>query len=266
VEDRHRAILTLAREQGRIEVDALAAQFEVSAQTIRKDLNLLCTGGQLVRVHGGAEFPSGVENVEYEARRRIAADQKAAIGRAVAGLIPDNASLFINIGTTTEAVGQALLRHEGLMAITNNINVANAMRVRENCEVIIAGGVVRGSDGGIVGEAAVDFIKQFRVDYAVIGASAIDADGALLDFDFREVKVAQAIISNARHVILAADSTKFERSAPVRIADLRQITTFVTDRCASPQIRDICAAHDVALIETTGTRHTNGPGENHVPR
>ena len=106
------------------------------------------------------------------------------------------------------------------MVITNNINVANRMRVYPGIEVVIAGGVVRGSDGGIVGEAAVDFIKQFKVDYAVIGASAIDHDGALLDFDFREVKVAQAIIANARHVILVSDSTKFERTAPVRIGHL----------------------------------------------
>ena len=117
------------------------------------------------------------------------------------------------------------------MVITNNINVANRMRVYPSIEVVIAGGVVRGSDGGIVGEAAVDFIKQFKVDYAVIGASAIDHDGALLDFDFREVKVAQAIIANARHVILVSDATKFERTAPVRIGHLCQVDTFITDRC-----------------------------------
>ena len=177
----------------------------------------MCDQRLLTRIHGGALFPSGIENMEYEARRKIAADEKEAIGLAAARLIPDHASLFINIGTTTEAVSKALLDHDGLMVITNNINVANRMRVYPSIEVVIAGGVVRGSDGGIVGEAAVDFIKQFKVDYAVIGASAIDHDGALLDFDFREVKVAQAIIANARHVILVADSTKFERTAPVRI-------------------------------------------------
>jgi DeoR family glycerol-3-phosphate regulon repressor len=110
--------------------------------------------------------------------------------------------------------------------------------------------VVRGTDGGIVGEAAVDFIRQFKVDFAVIGASAIDDDGALLDFDFREVKVAQAIIANARHVILVSDSTKFERTAPVRIAHLSQVHTFVTDRCLPESIRRICRDNDVQLIET----------------
>lgn len=249
MEDRHREIVSLAQARGRVQVEDLASHFKVSAQTIRKDLNFLYERGQLVRIHGGAEFPSGIENVEYTARRLIAANEKAAIGRAVADLIPDNASLFINIGTTTESVGDALVGHKGLMVITNNINVANKMRVHKECEVVIAGGVVRGSDGGIVGEAAVDFIRQFKVDYAVIGTSALDEDGALLDYDFREVKVAQAIIANARHVILAADSTKFERSAPVRIAHLSQITTFVTDLCNSASVRKICADNDVRLIE-----------------
>ena len=249
---RHSEIMQLAKEHGRVLVDDLAAQFGVTPQTIRKDLNDLCEQRLLSRIHGGALFPSGIVNVEYEARRKIASDEKDAIGLAAARLIPDNASLFINIGTTTEAVSKALLDHDGLMVITNNINVANRMRAYPTIEVVIAGGVVRGSDGGIVGEAAVDFIKQFKVDYAVIGASAIDHDGALLDFDFREVKVAQAIIANARHVVLVADSTKFERTAPVRIGHLSQVDTFITDRCDLPGIKDICREAEVDLVQTAG--------------
>ncbi|TDR35126.1 DeoR family transcriptional regulator [Aquamicrobium defluvii] len=247
---RHAEILQMAKDKGRVLVDDLAAHFAVTPQTIRKDLNDLCERRLLSRVHGGALFPSGIENMEYEARRKIAADEKDAIGKAAAALIPDSASLFINIGTTTEAVSKALLDHSGLMVITNNINVANRMRVYPSIEVVIAGGVVRGSDGGVVGEAAVDFIRQFKVDYAVIGASAIDHDGALLDFDFREVKVAQAIIANARHVILVSDRTKFERTAPVRIGHLSQVNTFITDRCDIDSVRRICTESDVSLIET----------------
>jgi DeoR family glycerol-3-phosphate regulon repressor len=249
-EDRQAQIVEFAKAHGRVAVDDLATRFAVTPQTIRKDLSDLDTSGLLRRVHGGAVFPSGVENMEYEARRQIAREEKEAIGVAAAAIIPNNASLFINIGTTTEAVGGALLDHSGLMVITNNINVANRMRVYPALEVVIAGGVVRTSDGGIVGEAAVDFINQFKVDYAVIGVSAIDDDGALLDFDFREVKVAQAIIANARHVILVSDSTKFERTAPVRIAHLSQVDTFITDRCTSDAIRAICAEADVTLVET----------------
>ena len=247
---RHSEIIQLAKDQGRVLVEDLASHFQVTPQTIRKDLNDLCDQRLLTRIHGGALFPSGIENLEYESRRKIAADEKEAIGKAAARLIPDNASLFINIGTTTEAVSKALLDHTGLMVITNNINVANRMRVYPAIEVVIAGGVVRGSDGGVVGEAAVDFIRQFKVDYAVIGVSAIDHDGALLDFDYREVKVAQAIIANARHVILVADKTKFERNAPVRIGHLRQVNTFITDRCEIGSVRALLQEAEVQLIET----------------
>ena len=249
--ERHRQILELARQHNGVAVDALATHFGVSVQTIRKDLNQLCEQRQLTRVHGGAMLPSGVENLEYEARRRIAAEAKDAIGRAAADLIPNDTSLFINIGTTTEAVSQALLDHAGLMVVTNNINVANRMRVYPRFEVVIAGGVVRPSDGGVVGEAAAGFFSQFKVDYAVIGASALDEEGALLDFDYREVKVAQAIIANARHVILVADQGKFSRSAPVRIARIDQIGSFVTDHCPSDAFRQHCRQAGVTLIETS---------------
>lgn len=243
--------MDIAKTQGRVLVDELATRFNVTPQTIRKDLNDLCDGRMLTRIHGGALFPSGNENLQYEARRSMASAEKQAIGKAAAALIPDNSSLFINIGTTTEAVSEALTGHSELMVITNNINVANRLRLFSSVEVVIAGGVVRCSDGGIVGEAAVDFIRQFKVDFAVIGVSAIDEDGALLDFDYREVKVAQAIIANARHVILVSDGSKFERTAPVRIGHLSQVNTFITDHCPLPGIREICAENDVRLIETS---------------
>jgi len=250
---RQNTILEIARHSGRVMVDELAQRFEVTPQTIRKDLNELCDRRLLTRIHGGAVLSSGVENVGYDARRMIASEEKEAIGRAAAARIPDQASLFINIGTTTEAVARALLQHSGLMVITNNLNVASLMRAYPQIEVVIAGGVVRPSDGGVVGEAAVDFIRQFKVDIAVVGASAIDEDGSLLDYDYREVRVAQAIISNTRKVMLVCDSSKFERSAPVRIGHLSQITTFVTDRCEPEGIRRICMEGGVELVEALGS-------------
>jgi DeoR family glycerol-3-phosphate regulon repressor len=149
------------------------------------------------------------------------------------------------------------------MVITNNLNVASLMRAYPRIEVVVAGGVVRHADAGIIGEAAVDFIRQFKVDFAVIGASAIDEDGALLDYDYSEVRVAQAIISNARHVMLVCDATKFERSAPVRIAHISQVNTFVTDRCTSESVRRVCAESAVELVETASpaeAEHENGEG------
>ena len=240
-------IMALARQHGRVDVDGLALHFMVTPQTIRKDLNDLCDRRLLNRQHGGATYPSGVTNYAYEARRLLAADGKRGIGLKAASLIPDHSSVIINIGTTTEQVAMALRGHSGLMVVTNNINAANILREVQSAEVVIAGGLVRHTDGGVVGEAAVDFMRQFRVDYAVIGTSAIDQDGTLLDFDLREVKVAQAIIETARETILVADAMKFERRAPVRIGHLEQIDVFVTDQPPPTEIVAICEANEVRI-------------------
>ncbi len=240
-------IVALAKIEGRVNVEDLAERFGVTPQTIRKDLNELCDRGVLARYHGGAAPSSGVANFGYEARRQLAPEAKRAIGAAAANMIPDGASVLINIGTTTEQVAMALRGRQGLMVITNNINVANTLQGQDAIEVIVAGGVLRHADGGIVGEAAVDFIRQFRVDYAVIGTSAIDPDGTLLDYDYREVKVAKAIIDCARHSILVADSMKYDRSAPVRIGHISELDYFVTDIAPPEPIRQVCDDNGVHI-------------------
>ena len=177
---RQSQIITLLRQSGRVAVEDLAAHFSVALQTIRRDLNELSEAGQVVRVHGGAIVASGVENLAYEARQLVAHDQKRLIGEAAARLIPDNSSLFINIGTTTEEVAKALSRHSGLLVITNNLHVASELHRSRAIEIFLTGGTVRQSDGGIVGAITVEQIEQFRVDFAVIGTSAIDQTGTLL--------------------------------------------------------------------------------------
>lgn len=245
---RQMAIVALARSDGRVNVDDLALKFEVTPQTIRKDLAQLGERGLLQRFHGGAVLASGIANIGYEARRNLATDEKRRIGLAAAALVPDGSSLFINIGTTTEQVAKGLRDKQGLLTITNNIHVINILQGCEQVEIIVAGGVVRHADGGIIGEAAVDFIHQFKVDYAVIGTSAIDPDGSLLDFDYREVKVAKAIMACARRTILVADAMKFERTAPVRLGHISQVQYFVTDVAPPEGLAAICRDSGVEIV------------------
>lgn len=246
--DRQNRILLLTRDNGRVDVEELSATFSVSSQTIRKDLNELCDKQLLQRVHGGAIVGSGIENVSYEVRRLLAPDAKKAIGECAAKLIPNNSSLLINIGTTTEQVAHSLHDHQGLLVITNNINAVNIVKSFLGIDLIVAGGQVRRSDGGIVGVAAVNFISQFKVDYAIIGVSAIDEDGSLLDYDFREVSVARAIISNARNIVLVADAMKLERGAPIRVGHISEITTLVTDEPLPNKLQNICSESSVQVL------------------
>lgn len=226
---RQNDIMRRVQEQGFVTIDVLAREFDMTPQTIRRDINQLCAGGLLRRHHGGAGLPSSVENVAYRARRVMQQEAKQRIARTLARHLPDHASLFITLGTTTEEIAKALIHHQGLRVITNNLNVAAILSDNPSFQVIIAGGVVRSRDRGITGEATIDFISQFRVDYAIIGISGIASDGVLLDFDYQEVRVAQAIMGHSRRVWLATDQTKFGRNAMVRVAHLEQLDTLFTD-------------------------------------
>src|SRR5271156_3088235 len=249
---RQSEIVAVLRQSGRVAVEDLATQFGVTLQTIRRDLNELSEAKVAVRVHGGAIIAPGVATLAYEARQLVAHEPKRLIGEGAARLVPDNASLLINIGPTTEEVAKALAGHSGLLVITNNLHVANELHRNKSIEVIITGGSLRQGDGGIVGAVTVAQIQQFRVDIAIIGTSAIDSSGTLLDFDVREVEISRAIIEHARKIVLVADSSKFSRSAPVRIAHLSEIDVFVTDRLPSPAIAELCQRCDVEVIETGG--------------
>ena len=227
-------ILALARRHGHVRVDDLVGRVGVTPQTIRRDLAELERAGKLERVHGGAVLPSATRNIAYEERRALNAGAKTRIAEICAGLIPADSSLFLNIGTTTEAVARALLHHRNLMVVTNNLNIAMILAANPAAQGIVTGGRARGADGGLVGALAVDCVERFKLDHAVIGCSAIDGGGDLLDFDPEEVAVSKAILDQSRNRILVADQTKLGRPAPIRIGALEQIDTVVTD-AALPQ-------------------------------
>ena len=233
-------LLNTVRSRGSITVEQLAEMLGVTLQTVRRDVQRLADEGLLARFHGGVRVPSSTtENIGYRQRETLHAEGKARIARRVAELVPNDCSLILNIGTTTEAIAKALLRHTGLRVITNNLNVASILSDNPACEVIVAGGSVRLRDRAIVGEATVDFIRQFKVDIALIGVSSIEDDGTLRDFDLREVKVAQTIIAQAREVWLAADASKFNRPAMIELAKLSQIDRLFTDAAPPPPFPEL---------------------------
>lgn len=226
---RQQALVDCVQREGFVSVDKLAALFQVTHQTIRRDINLLADLNMLRRYHGGASLASSAENTAYKARQGLLLEEKRRVAALVAQYIPDHATLFINLGTTTEEVARALAQHRGLRVITNNMNVATIMRNYPDAEVIVTGGVVRARDGGLTGEAAVDFISQFQVDFGIIGISGIEMDGTLREFDYREVRVSEAIIRHSRTVFLATDHSKFGRPALVRLGHLSEIDVLFTD-------------------------------------
>jgi DeoR family glycerol-3-phosphate regulon repressor len=249
---RHPEILEIARRQGKVTVDGLAGHFGVTLQTIRRDLTDLAEAGRLERVHGGAVLPSGTTNIGYEERRSLNLSAKQAIARACGEAIPNGISLFLNIGTSTEAVAQELLHHENLLVVTNNMNVAKILVANPSCEILVTGGQLRRADGGLIGNMAADTIRQFKFDFAVIGCSALDRDGDLLDFDIQEVTVSQTILCQSRKTILVSDHTKFARTAPARIASLRDVDTFYTDKALPGTLAESCREWGTDVRIVTG--------------
>ncbi len=245
---RQTEILKHLKYAGSATVDELAEIFHATPQTIRKDLTVLSAANEISRFHGGAALLAGTVYTGFEARREIARTEKEKIGEALAARIPNNSSVILNAGTTTEAAIPHLEHHLGLKVVTDSVHLADKLRQISGVEVMIPAGVVRGSDGVVLGESAVEFISQFRADFAIVGAAAIAADGALLDYDLREASVTRAIIAAARHVFLAADCRKFGHGAPVCFGHLDQIDTLITDTGASTAFIETCKKNGVEVV------------------
>ncbi len=239
--DRRQSILEDVRNEGRVTTDALARRYRVTVQTLRRDLAEMEQAGLITRTHGGAVPRSSVANIGYADRQVLNADAKRRIAQQAAELIPDRASVFLDIGTSVEAVAEALLRHDGLVVITNNLRAASILADNPSAEVIVAGGVLRRSDAGLVGEQTVAFLRQFKPDFAILSASALDEDGDFLDFDFREVQVSRTAQARSRRSVLVADASKFRRQAPVMIGSLAEIDDFVTDAPLNAALAGKCA-------------------------
>lgn len=237
---RQQEILEIARKEGKVTVDGLAEKYNVTVQTIRRDLSDLADSGRLERVHGGAVLASGVVNILYEERRRLNEDAKKSIAVKCAQAIPHNASVFMNIGTSTEAVAHEMLDHQNLLVVTNNLNIAHILSANQTCKIILTGGELRRTDNGIVGNLTADMVKQFKFDHSVLGCSAIDDDGDLLDFDGQEIMVSRVAIQRSRQVMVVADSIKFQRKAPLMICSLRDVDLLFTNVPIPDVLKSTC--------------------------
>lgn len=245
---RHQEIIELVQAQGFVSTEELVERFDVSPQTIRRDLNELVEANKLRRNHGGATIATSSENSSYHTRQVSYQNEKEKVAMALVQHIPDGATLFIDIGTTPEAIARALMvNHHQLRVVTNNLNVATMLMSKPDFSIILAGGEVRNKDGGVTGEATLDFISQFRLDFGILGISGIDYDGSLLDFDYHEVRVKRAIIENSRSVFLAVDHSKFGRNAMVKLGTLADVDLVITDQTPPKEIEAFAKENEVTI-------------------
>lgn len=226
---RQREILTLVQELGFTTIETLAERFGVSAQTVRREIIRLQAGNFLQRFHGGAGLASGGIRSAYAQKLTVAPEGKRRIGRAVAELVPPGASVFLDVGTTVEAVARALLDKPGLRVVTASVSVAQIFCNAGIFDIVVTGGTTRGANGSLVGQAAVASILNFRFDCAVLGLGGFDEDGAPMDFDLEKIAVRQAAIGRASRAIFVADRSKFDQVGTARIAAPGPGTLVVVD-------------------------------------
>lgn len=236
---RQQQILAIVQQVGFSTIETLAERFGVSAQTVRRDIIQLQASNYLQRFHGGAGLATRGFRSAYAQKLTVSPQGKQRIGTAVAGIVPAGASIFLDVGTTVEAVARALVGKPDLRIVTASVSVAQILCQHGVFDVAVTGGSTRGANGSLVGEAAVACIMGLRFDYAVLGFGGFDDDGAPMDFDLEKIAVRQAAISRAGMVLGVADSSKFDQTGTARIADPRAFGMIVTD--AEPPAR-LCAA------------------------
>ena len=223
-------IQQLAQERGGVSVGALAEMLGVSMQTIRRDLDVLCDGETLRRVHGRIELAEDRLNTPFDQRAGTNLVGKRAIGEAVASKIPDGATLFLSIGSTALSVARSLHRRKQLTVITNNLSAAMALSEEVSNRIILPGGEIRLPDRDFVGEEVVAFFQRYRADYAIFGTAGVDVDGKLLEFHQSEVRATEQMRRNAQTSVLAIDRSKFGRLAPAVGCNLADIDLIICDR------------------------------------
>lgn len=248
VTERQKLILSLVTERGFASISKLAGVLRISEQTARRDVMALADRGLVTRVHGGAGLPVGPGDTDYDQRRGKFPAEKQRIARALARRIPDGATVFIDIGTTMEAVAVALLNHRHLTVITNHLSVATILSRRSEFQVILAGGILRHNDQATTGEATREFLERFRVGYGIFGIGGLSPEGDLLDFDFRDIGVSTTAMRISRRKYVALDHSKFDSAAMVLIGDIREVDAVFTDAPPPDMIRSLLAAHDVELV------------------
>ncbi|WP_373237483.1 DeoR/GlpR family DNA-binding transcription regulator [Cohaesibacter celericrescens] len=227
---RQQQILELVDRVGFVTIEALAESFKVSAQTIRREIITLDSKGILQRFHGGAGRANGTDKLrlghEYKSQQEHL--EKEIIAKQVTQHIASGDTLYIDVGTTMERVAQELNKFDQLTILTNSILVATKFdHARHSVNVL--GGEIAGQDGSLVGEQAVQQLRNLRLDHALIGCSAIEPDGSVMDFDQRKIAIKQAAKSVSRHSYLLASQHKFGRTAFARICHMDEFTTVISN-------------------------------------
>ncbi len=227
---RQSQIAAIIGRDGQVSVEQLAARFDVSTETIRRDLGLLAEAGVIQKVHGGAKRPRMQSESSFQQRMVENAEGKRTIARKLADIVERGDTLFIDTGSTTLACAEELAPTGGMTVITNSLRIAQVFGATglENA-VYLLGGTYGADNAETVGPLAIEQVEAFQADYAVLTVAAIDAEAGVMDANFDEAQMARAMIGRSRNVVVVADATKFDRRAAFQVCALADVDMLVSD-------------------------------------
>lgn len=245
---RQRDILALIERDGTQYIEGLSLRYRLTTQTIRRDINALCDLGFARRFHGGVSVPVEGRNISINARSALNSGAKQGIARRIAETIEPGSTVFMGIGSTVQSVAAALVDHEGLTVVTNNIDVALTLCGSPQIEVHMTGGLLRHNDRDVVGADVLRYFEKFYASYAIIGAGALHPQNGILDFSYSEAQVTATLIQNSRVTILAADVSKWTRDATVKVVPFTKVHYFFTDRLPGESAAQLLAIAQTEVV------------------
>lgn len=249
--DRHEQIVELARSDGRVDVTTLAARFDVTSETIRRDLTALERRGVIRRVHGGA-IP--IERLGFEpplaTRDTVMTTEKDRIAKAALDELPDEGAILIDAGSTTSRFADILPTDRELTVVTHALNIAVTLARRPNLNVLTLGGRVRSRTLAAVDVWAVNALADIFVDVAFMGTNGVSVERGLTTPDPTEAAVKRAMCAAARRVVLLADHTKVGNDHLVRFAAIDEVDTLVTDGGLDVELAADLEAADLRVIRS----------------
>jgi DeoR family glycerol-3-phosphate regulon repressor len=229
--DRQLRIIDLVRTQGKVSVDELVREFSSSAETIRRDLTMLSANGKIKKIHGGAlplrDFGEGA----FAQRMLQNAEAKRLIADKARQLVSPGDSLFIDTGSTTLVMAEALATIDELTVTTNSTAIARIIgSANETTRIYLLGGSYNEDNRQTCGAMALNQLDGFHGNLAIVTVGAVSANGGVMDYSFDEMTIASAMISRSERVVILADASKFDRVAPFVVASFEQIDVLVSDR------------------------------------
>lgn len=239
---RFATLLELLAQRGQCSISALAEQFDVSEETIRRDVRQLEQAGRVQKVHGGVCLPGGVLEPPYRQRLRDQADAKQRIAERAVALVQPGMTVMLDSGTTTLWLARALGHVRDLTVITNSVEIAAQVLGHAGQKLYLAGGAVDPDYHAAFGSEAIDYCRQFVPDVTILSMGAIDPVRGFLDFDAGEAAFKRSLLPQARRVVVLCDATKFDRSGFVHVAGFGDVHDLVTDQMPPEEIAAAAAA------------------------